>query len=81
MGQQLVSKHWCSTHRLNMVDVLPSPLGNFGLELCFFDIQAFPKKIGGHMLMTKMDRIVILPARPVSQIGQTGSLGKFIWLV
>jgi hypothetical protein len=57
-----------------MVDVLPSPLVNFGLELYFFDTQAFPKS-RGNMLTTKIDKIAILSARPVSQTGQTGPLG------
>jgi hypothetical protein len=67
----------------NIADVLPSSLDNFGLELCSLSHKLY-QKTWGHMLMTKIGRVAILPARsirPVSQISQISPLYKFIWLV
>jgi hypothetical protein len=63
-----------------MANVLSSPLGNLGLELCFLTHKLF-QKTGGHMLTTKIGKVVILPVRsdkPISQSGQIVPLDKFI---
>jgi hypothetical protein len=57
----------------NMTDVLPLPLENFGLELCF--LYGCISKKQGHMLMTKIEKIAIPPARPVRRVSQTGQTG------
>jgi hypothetical protein len=49
-----------------MADVLPSSLGNFGLELCFLT-HKLSQKNRGDMLTTKIDKNAILLARSVSQ--------------
>jgi hypothetical protein len=54
--------------------VLPSPLDNFGLELCFLTLKLSPKT-RGHVLMTKIDRITTPSARPVRPVNQTDQIG------
>jgi hypothetical protein len=53
-----------------MADVFPSPLSNFGLELCFLTCK-LSQKTWVHMLTIKIVKIAILPARPVRSVGQT----------
>jgi hypothetical protein len=52
-----------------MTDVLPSLLDNFDLELCFLTRELSPKT-WEHVLTIKIDKIIILSIRSVSQIGQ-----------
>jgi hypothetical protein len=56
-----------------MTDVLPSLLDNFDLELCFLTRELSPKT-WEHVLTIKIDKIVILSIRSVSQIGQINLL-------
>jgi hypothetical protein len=56
-----------------MTDVLPSLLDNFDLELCFLT-RELSSKTWEHVLTIKIDKIVILSIRSVSQIGQINLL-------